>query len=102
MQLPEFKHCDDYIDDPTQPEVLRAYLKRARSPGHGHLSKEPFPKLFATYDGEDWRGYTKGDRVRVVMASRMGDVGLTKDLSAEHGYDARVEVAWLKDFSDQP
>jgi hypothetical protein len=31
-----------------------------------------------------------GTRVNVVMASRMGDVGITDDLEAEHGYHYRV------------
>lgn len=103
MDLPmDFKHCDDYIDDPTAPAPLRAFLKRARSPSHGHLQSGPFPKLFATYTGEDWRGYTKGDRVRVVMASRMGDVGCTKNFEASNGYDVRFAVENLTDFSGSP
>lgn len=98
-----FRHCDDYITDPTSPECLRRFLERARSPAHGHNSRDPFPKLFATYNGDtEWRGYAKGDRLRVVMASRMGDVGVTKRFDAEHGYDARFAVESLTDFSEQP
>lgn len=97
-----FTHCDDYIDDPTQPAVLRAFLDRARSPGHGMMSKDPYPKLFATYNGQSHCGVNPGDRVRVVMASRMGDVGITKDFAAEHGYSVRCAVADLSGFSDQP
>lgn len=89
----EPKHCDDYIDDPQAPAALRAYLERSRSPGHGHLSREPFPKLFADYDGA---------RVRVVMASRMGDVGITSKLDADHGYSKRVFVEALTNFGDAP
>lgn len=33
---------------------------------------------------------TAGTRVKIVMASRFGDVGITDDLMAEHGYVARV------------
>ena len=95
------KHCDDYIDDPTQPEVLRKFLERARSPAHGMMLKEPFPKLFAVYNGVDWRGVAKGDRVRIVMASRLGDVGITNNLDAEH-YMARCFVDQLTDFQDTP
>jgi len=84
------KHCDDYIDDLTQPECLRKFLDHARSPAHGSLRDEPRPKLFATF---------KGKRVRVVMASRFGDVGITSKLGAEHGYDRRVGVEELTDFS---
>ena len=33
-----------------------------------------------------------GTRFRIVMASRLGDVGLTTDLTAEHGYTIRVPI----------
>jgi hypothetical protein len=97
-----FRHCDEYIDDETQPAVLRKFLERARGPAHGHLSKEPYPKLFATYNGREWQGVSPGDRIRVVMASRLGDVGCTKNFAADHGYQVRCPVADLSDFSDQP
>jgi len=32
----------------------------------------------------------KGTRVKVVMVSRFGDVGITTDLAAENGYSGRV------------
>jgi hypothetical protein len=35
------------------------------------------------------------------MASRMGDIGITSDLKADRGYQWRVDVADLKDFSDK-
>lgn len=28
----DFKHCDNYIDDETQPECLRKFLDYVRSP----------------------------------------------------------------------
>lgn len=96
------KHCDDYIDDEAAPAPLRAYLARARSSGHGLFPSpagsdpaEPFPRLFA-----DWRG----ERVRVVMASRFGDVGVTRDLRPDGGlaYQARVAVEDLTNFWDTP
>jgi hypothetical protein len=87
------KHCDDYIDDPKQPAVLRAFLERARSPAHGMLIDAPYPKLFADYVGR---------RVRVVMASMFGDVGITDDLDAEVGYKRRVMVEALSNFGDLP
>jgi len=97
-----FKHCDEYIEDQSQPECLRKFLDRARMPAHGMLLKEPYPKLFATYQGNDWLGVSKGDRVRVVMASRMGDVGCTKNLNADSGYQIRCPVDSLSDFSESP
>lgn len=36
------------------------------------------------------RGWESGDVARVVMTSRMGDVGLSKQLDATHGYSLRV------------
>jgi len=89
----DVKHCDDYIDDESAPEVLRRYLERARSPAHGMTSTEPFPVLFADHDGR---------RVRVTMASRLGDVGITTVLAAEHGYETRVAVEDLSNFGDAP
>jgi len=88
--MSEFKHCDDYIDDETQPECLRAFLDHARSPAHGSLRDGPRPILFADYQGQ---------RVRVVMASRFGDVGVTTCLRDEYGYQKRVAVADLSGFS---
>lgn len=85
-----FIHCDDYIDDQTQPECLRKFLDHARSPAHGSGRDGPRPTLFATFNG---------DPVRVVMASRFGDVGITSNLTAEYGYDRRVAVNLLSDFS---
>lgn len=36
------------------------------------------------------RGFTKNDLVKVVMVSRFGDCGVTKQLTAENGYGLRV------------
>ncbi len=91
--MSEFKHCDDFIDDVEQPKCLRAFLDYARSPAHGMLRDGPRPKLFADYGGK---------RVRVVMASRFGDVGITSKLSDEHGYDKRVAVDSLSNFGEMP
>jgi hypothetical protein len=50
------------------------------------------PKCYATHQGK---------RVRLVMASRFGDVGITTNLKAERGYEARVGLHDLSDFSDK-
>lgn len=88
------KHCDDYIEDETQPAALRKYLEFARAPGHGLQLPEPHPKLFA----EDKDGKT----VRVVMASRLGSVGWTHDLTADLGYQHRGYLEDLTNFRDTP
>lgn len=91
--MEDFKHCDDYIDDPAQPECLRAFLAHARAPAHGAFADEPRPKLFADHHGK---------RVRVVMASRFGDVGITPKLGDRFGYKARVAVSDLTNFDTRP
>ena len=85
--------CDDYIDDPSAPAVLRKFLAFARAPAHGQLLPKPHPTLYADY---------KGQRVRVTMASRFGDVGLSTDLDAEFGYERRTRVRSLSNFSETP
>lgn len=89
----EPRHCDEYIDDPTAPRGLRKFLARARSPAHGALVPEPYPTLFADH---------KNRRVRVVMASRFGDVGISPDLDRDYGYEARVPLEELTNFGDAP
>lgn len=89
--LPTFRHCDEYIDDPTSPEPLRKFLDRARAPAHGALLPGPYPTLFADYQGK---------RVRVVMASRFGHVGITEHLDREHGYELAIPVEFLSNFSE--
>lgn len=91
------KHCDDFIDDESQPACLRAYLAFNRAPAVKQFAmvaaKDPAadPALFATFQGK---------RVRVVMASRMGDVGVTSRLEDERGYTQRVMVEELSDLSE--
>lgn len=93
----EPKHCDDYINDFSAPKVLRWFLFINRLPAiENMLCREmgvKDPKLFATYQGK---------RVRVVMASRFGDVGITRDLLRDYGYSDRVAVEELTEFSDKP
>lgn len=99
-----FVHCDYYISDPTQPACLRGFLKYARAPAHGFgLGKQPV--LYATVETKEniqKKCIKNGQRVRVNMASRMGDVGIHSDLSVENGYVMRVPLGWLKDFSVTP
>src|SRR4051812_31921635 len=83
-------HCDDLWAAKTLPACVQAYLDVARAPAHG-MGKAP--PLFATYQGQ---------RVRVVMASRFGDVGITPRLQAASGYIKRVLLPDLTDFSDTP
>jgi hypothetical protein len=62
-----------------------------------------------------WQGHGKddvvvelpiGSRVKIVMASRFGDIGITDELTVEHGYHARIPLdeldAKFENFSMNP
>lgn len=113
------RHCDEYIEDESTPDCLRRWLSYERLAAilkrpdlhhksedklaeakrwvephlHQYLWTDPEPILFATFDDK---------RVRCVMASRFGDVGITFDLRRPFGYDKRVAVSELSDFSTEP
>jgi len=107
-------HCDDLIEDETQPACLRVFLEFNRRPAIKKIGKSP--ALFAilkndaigqVFEGHDKNGpiikqvpLRAGQHVRVVMASRFGDVGVTPDLVAEHGYVLRVPCSDLENFTD--
>jgi hypothetical protein len=57
---------------------------------HGHGASPEF-----TYRTEP-----AGTKVKIVMVSRLGDVGITTDLDAEYGYDARVDLDVLEPLKD--
>lgn len=85
-------HCDHIWADRSMPMCVIDYLDVMRAPAVQQIGK-PCPRLFATHEGK---------RVRVVMASRFGDVGITEDLDAEYGYSQRVFLPELTDFSPTP
>jgi hypothetical protein len=89
------KHCDAYVENPLFSAAARWFIFVNRLPASLRILAQPHitdPKLFADY---------KGKRVRVVMASRFGDLGITHDLTAEHGYELRVAVDELDNFSGE-
>src|SRR5688572_13948279 len=107
------RHCEDYIDDERASLALRAFLKWQRRPAIKKTGEAPslFAVLQRDLTGQRYKGYWEngnaamenvplkaGQRVRVVMASRFGDVGVTPDLDAKHGYVARILVSDLDDF----
>lgn len=92
--MTEPKHCDDYIHDHDAPMALRWFLfvNRLQAIDNALCARNGVkPALFAKLDGR-W--------VRVVMASRMGDVGVNENFSAQ-GYTRRVAVEQLTDFTDK-
>lgn len=64
--------------------------------------------LRETVVGQQWHGHyadpeftpvtmEAGSKVKVVMCSRFGDVGITPDLTVDHGYIARVDPEMLEE-----
>ena len=63
------------------------------------------PKLFATYKSTNLVRNTNatGNRCRVVMVSRFGDVGVKfSDFGRDFGYDFRCPIEDLTDFGTEP
>jgi hypothetical protein len=84
--------CDDAIHDFDLPDPVRMWLLLNRMPAGDKNLLEVCgvePQLFATWEGK---------RVRVTMASRFGDLGITTDLDSET-YQHRVLLFELSDFN---
>lgn len=110
-------HCDDMLENDSLMQCVREFLEIARA--IAVMRTRPYPPLFANVNRNvtmsEYLGYWKNDepkirehilprgaRVRVVMASRFGDVGITDNLEAENGYGARVFIPELYDFARTP
>lgn len=97
------RHCDDFITDPSAPDALRWFLLIQRMPAVDKILARKmlpeWPKLFADIIAPNNQGRTQ--TVRVVMASRFGDVGISKQMNREHGYYKRVSVEELTNFRQE-
>jgi len=98
-------HVDDFIDYGTSivtdersknEDYARWVLMHFRMPATLKMAFGKFMKdhkLFCTYEGE---------RYRVIGASRLGDIWLTKKFDKDHGYDKRVMVDDCCDWGENP
>lgn len=72
-------------------KIVRVYPERYRPGGEADgvsLSLEEMVEAVVGHARD--RGYASGDIAKVVMVSRFGDVGITKILDAQYGYDLRL------------
>lgn len=96
-RVPHPRHCDDCIHDLSLPTCLRVWLLVHRLPAtDGALLRQAglWPRLYADH---------RGRRVRVTMASRFGDLGISLDLAREDGYEERgVAVDDLANVGAEP
>jgi hypothetical protein len=94
----ESRHVDDYVDDHTTPRALRWFLFVNRLPATLRLLCESMgivPELYADIRNSDPSNELR--HCRVVMASRMGDVGINYDFNPDR-YEHRVMVDRLSNF----
>ena len=93
------------MDSMTETQLWEWMFAGKNPPGYPDIDqivpeeRRAFATLSRDITVKKWRGHGKpekkvtwkaGTRVKVVMVSRMGDVGITDDLRAENGYSYRV------------
>ena len=90
-------HIDDWLGRSAKDEGekwAKEFLGKFRRPAiekcDGWIEKHA---LFCTYNGERWR---------VLGASRLGDVWLTKHFERVNGYDIRPDVDDCSEWSKTP
>lgn len=87
----------DYGWMPHKPSTWGARLAKTRKPitmshfSGRHRNGQPI-MIESSHDA--------GLDVKIVMVSRLGDVGITERLDTEYGYGARVTLSDLYDFSN--
>lgn len=94
-------HVDNFIDKmcfkSTEAEVYAQWvLNHARLPASLKIKFDRFMNsfhLFATYEGKVYK---------VTGASRMGDIWLAEDFNRKNGYDLRVDLDKLTNWSNRP
>ena len=94
LDTPYEFHCDRFDVAMEWPLCLRWWLLLNRvNAGCKMIAREAlgddYPTCYAKYENK-W--------VRLVMASRFGDIGITRNLNADNGYFARVTIDQLSEF----
>lgn len=104
IEVDGFSHIDNYIDsfsyfgkeDDKEREMVdysKFFFLLKRLPAYMQIRFEPWIKefkLFCIY---------KGKKYRVTGCSRMGDIWLNKNFSDDHGYDHRVMIDEVTNFT---
>lgn len=107
-------HADDVAYDKTYPECLRTFILYHRLPASLRWPGGDAEKIKEWVPEEEWPDINvgpeplcyadhKGKRVRLTMASRIGDVGISSKLKPDgRSYTDRASIADLSNFSDKP
>jgi len=75
---------------PTRYGILKKGITMEWFQGWGKNNTQKFTHEFVP----------AGTKVKIVMVSRFGDIGITNKLDTDVGYGARVEFDELKDYSN--
>ncbi|MFT6496241.1 MAG: hypothetical protein ACJA2A_002027 [Cycloclasticus pugetii] len=94
VDLLVMEHVDEFIDHPDTDVYASWFLNMKRMP---ETLKCKFSNIITQY--QLYCDY-KGERYRVTGASRMGDVWLTKDFTQSSGYQERVGISEITNFSN--
>jgi hypothetical protein len=87
---------DDFIDAHDTDKTVSWFLFLHRLPATLQFKFEKEikkHKLFCDHEGERWR---------VTMASRFGDIGISRNLEKDMGYEKRVMLEDCSNWSGEP
>lgn len=101
MSKHEPMHVDDWLEIAVanKDEAVKYaafFLHHKRLSASAQMAFRPYVgqhKLFCTFEGK---------RYRVTGASRLGDVWLHPDFTAENGYEHRVDVDACTEWGKEP
>lgn len=101
---PEGRRNRDALFDFSLPAIVRGFIAAMDAPATETMAMSEagfMPKLYANWTPPPGSQYgNKPMRVRIVMVSRLGDVGISSK-DQEHGYFTRVSIYDLTDFDTQ-
>ena len=106
----DFKSVEGSSWTPVENKLCLDFQRYYIRPGRERMNDEsPRPYLYVTLNKDITNGnketFKKGERMKAVLASRLGDICLTRNLDAENGYDLRLDPynkETLTDVSEKP
>ena len=91
-------HIDDWLDTPAKKNDAEKWAKEFL----GHCRRPAIAKDHAWIEANPLSCIYRDERWRVLGASRMGDVWLTKNFERVNGYDIRPDVDDCSEWAKTP
>ncbi len=92
-------HCDDVADNPETPAFVRDFINYERLPCVDQWEEQKKPGFVAP---ELYGTTPLGFRVRVVLCSRFGHVGVSRIINRSMGYEKYCRLPQLSNLSPTP